>query len=172
MTINHQIWSCPIFQTRFWLVSDSHSEFLVGFFSDQISALAGEQVWQLPPGATCSPAGQCSWWLVATRSIALPGCRWHRAEVATWPGHESDVVQPDATNAIWLPADLVWREMIRYLEEFRGLVFQSTRRSRAQWPTVFYTACADARRELWVQTFGDSVAKGNVISPVFPRLNY
>ena len=172
MTINHQIWSCPIFQTRFWLVSDSHSEFLFGFFSDQISALAGEQVWQLPPGATCSPAGQCSWWLVATRSIALPGCRWHRAEVATWPGHESDVVQPDATNAIWLPADLVWREMIRYLEEFRGLVFQSTRRSRAQWPTVFYTACADARRELWVQTFGDSVAKGNVISPVFPRLNY
>ena len=146
MTINHQIWSCPIFQTRFWLVSDSHSEFLVGFFSDQISALAGEQV--LQPGRAML--------LVAT----------------TWPGHESDVVQPDATNAIWLPADLVWREMIRYLEEFRGLVFQSTRRSRAQWPTVFYTACADARRELWVQTFGDSVAKGNVISPVFPRLNY
>ena len=127
MTINHQIWSCPIFQTRFWLVSDSHSEFLVGFFSDQISALAGEQV--LQPGRAML--------LVAT----------------TWPGHESDVVQPDATNAIWLPADLVWREMIRYLEEF-------------------YTACADARRELWVQTFGDSVAKGNVISPVFPRLNY
>ena len=108
MTINHQIWSCPIFQTRFWLVSDSHSAFLVGFFSDQISALAGEQV--LQPGRAML--------LVAT----------------TWPRHESDVVQPDATNAIWLPADLVWREMIRYLEEFRGLVFQSTRGARVRSP--------------------------------------
>ncbi|CAL1128561.1 unnamed protein product [Cladocopium goreaui] len=136
-----------------WVIYLSHAHLhLLRYHTQQgqpyyYNEQTGEQVWQLPPGATCSPAGQCS---------------------ATWPGHESDVVQPDATNAIWLPADLVWREMIRYLEEFRGLVFQSTRRSRAQWPTVFYTACADARRELWVQTFGDSVAKGNVISPALP----
>ena len=48
----------------------------------------------------------------------------------------------------------------------RACLSKHTRRSRAQWPTVFYTACADARRELWVQTFGDSVARGNVISTI------
>jgi hypothetical protein len=71
--------------------------------------------------------------------------------------------QPDATNAIWLPADLVWLEISGRVQ--RACLSKHTRRSRAR-PTVFYTACADARRELWVQTFGDSVAKGNVISTI------
>ena len=100
-------------------------------------------------GCHLQPAGQCSW------------------IQHVWPGYESDVGQPDgqpdATNAIWLPADLVWLEISGRVQ--RACLSKHTRRSRAR-PTVFYTACADARRELWVQTFGDSVAKGNVISTI------